>query len=237
MRRLILASALLSFFSGTWIPEARADAFCDRLLPPPTTHVEPFGAEVRLRRSLPSAALSGQQPMKRGSHTLGLTSTTMYHDFILEWNVQTVRNVVCIRPAHINLRVGYQNRTVDIAAEIPDGTCIREEVMAHEMRHVNTGVDVVLRFVPDLSADLARIAKSAPSGSFDPRERAAMAAWTDRQKDWIEASLRGDMAALVAEHDRAQALIDTTEEYKRLGAVCGGEASRYIGGNPMYRRR
>jgi len=224
---------------ATWLLSCglAAAGQCDRLLPVPTMTAQAFGAPVAWRHSLRSQSLGALNPRGQGGHTLGLTSAILYHDVVIEWSLQDTPAGTCVRMASANLRIGYKTRTVDVAAEIPSGSCLEREVLAHENRHLATGEAVALESVSWITQDLTRFARTAPAMLFRRGDSAGIHLWMQQEKDRLGATITPDIDTLAAEHERRQQLIDTPEEYARLGAVCGGEARRLPGLNPLYRSR
>lgn len=132
---------------------------------------------------------------------------------------------VCGRITLLKVAFGYQERTVLVARELPRGSCIHNEVLAHEMKHVAVDdamlaeyVAVVRQRLEGLTARLGPVVSRSQNHAMT-----VMRGQVDRELE----SLNRDFSR---ERDRRQMLIDTLEEYRRVSDACDGEAVKYLKG-------
>lgn len=120
----------------------------------------------------------------------------------------------------LRLRLGAR---IYVASEIPDGTCLYREVLAHEHKHRALGADMTAGLARDLEAAVAAALAEAP---YEEVPAGA--------KPWVVAERRLDgiidavYAVFRREHSRRQLAIDSDAEYHRVGTACPGEADKYV---------
>ncbi|WP_162801081.1 hypothetical protein [Azospirillum brasilense] len=159
------------------------------------------------------------------SHTLGLAA--------IQYNQQWQAGVMtaslgqgryCGAAQTLTVTFGYDERTVYVARELPQGSCIHGEVLAHEMRHVAVDEQLLREYVPVLKRRLEDVVgRSRPVQGRS--ERQVMAAIEQP----IKAAMRQLMDEFGRERNARQARIDTPAEYERIGQSCDGEINRYLG--------
>ncbi|MDQ2104394.1 hypothetical protein [Azospirillum isscasi] len=160
------------------------------------------------------------------AHIMGLAAI----QYNQQWQVGVVtaslgQGRYCGAAQTLTVTFGYDERTVYVARELPQGSCIHGEVLAHEMRHVAVDEQLLREYVPALKRRLEDVvARARPVQGRS--ERQVMAA--------IEQPIRAAMRQLIEEFGRErnarQARVDTPAEYDRIGRSCNGEINRYIGG-------
>ena len=89
------------------------------------------------------------------AHTLGLTAS----QYNQQWQVSIVtaslgQGRYCGAAQILTVTFGYDQRTVYVARELPQGSCIHAEVLAHEMRHVAVDEQLLREYVPALKRRL-----------------------------------------------------------------------------------
>lgn len=159
------------------------------------------------------------------AHTLGLAAI----QYNQQWQVNIVtaslgQGRYCGAAQTVTVAFGYDQRTVYVASELPRGSCIHGEVLAHEMRHVAVDEQLLREYVPVLKRRLEDVVVRARPAQ-GRSERQVMSA--------IEQPIRAAMRQLMEEFGRErnarQARIDTPAEYERIGRSCNGKINRYIG--------
>lgn len=121
----------------------------------------------------------------------------------------------CIAP-HIEVRLTYPPIVVYVSREFPPGSCAYEEVLAHEMRHLNTYVDYLPKVEAKVRTALTQRFEGKPLYARIGQAQALLQREVDR--GWMP-YIKKEMAQVEA----LQAAIDSPQEYARLGKVCGGE--------------
>jgi hypothetical protein len=129
----------------------------------------------------------------------------------------------CIAPV-ISVSLSYAPIVIYVASEFEPGTCSYDEILAHELRHMQLYLD----HLPKAEA-VARDALTArfqgkpmyaPKGSVKPAlAREVSAVW----QPFIRAAM--------GEVETQQAAIDSEDEYARLSRMCGGEMRHIIKGS------
>lgn len=132
---------------------------------------------------------------------------------------------VCVAASAIHVGFGYKERRLHVAAELPEGSCIHREILAHEMQHVAQDEHLLRHFVPDLRRRVQALASRLTP------ERAGSRAKANRALvGKIEAVLKDAQADLLRLRRVVHGHIDSDAEYRRLGQVCDRELVRYARG-------
>ncbi len=121
---------------------------------------------------------------------------------------------VCVRP-DMEVQVQMFPQTVYVAREFKPGTCAYREILAHELRHVNTNVVYAQNAVSSFEGEV-RLAfgNDIYYGNGSSVERSLSEAL---RTGWLP-----HLKARLGEVSKAHAEIDSTREYARLAAVCDG---------------
>jgi len=126
----------------------------------------------------------------------------------------------CIAP-HIEIRLTYPPIVVFISREFRPGSCAYEEVLAHEMRHLNTYLDYLPKAESRVRLALARRFQDKPLYARIGQAQNLLQREIDR--GWMP-YIKSEMAKVEA----LQAAIDSPQEYARLGKVCRGEVQSLL---------
>lgn len=158
------------------------------------------------------------------SHVLGLTQARYGEQSQVSALFKTMGDgTYCASASALTISFGFQQRIVHVASEIPAGSCLHGEVLAHEMRHVAVDEALLQEMMPQIRNRLEQaIAEMAPVRSRSQSQ--AMAA----VRRPLESAMRRIMQDFGRERDRRQAQVDTVEEYERVSRVCNGEARNYL---------
>lgn len=195
---------------------------CDSL-PKPAVTVKRLDNAPSFNTELGYRALTslGGEKLRPGSQVLGLTRAQATARFSL--NLPTYRDAEeryeCASP-QITLTLGFERMTVYVGKEFPPGSCAYKEILEHEMRHVKTYQAHLAKVEKEVYADIVgRFATGGPWRGQVGASQARIAHELDER--WLPY-----VARELQKVDAAQALIDTPEEYARLGETCGGEVKR-----------
>ncbi len=156
-------------------------------------------------------------------HTLGLTLSVWGGTH--QWSGQTriVPEGVCVDVVRIEAAFGLKDHAVFLAREIPRGSCVAQDVMVHEDRHVRAH-RLLNRSIVQLAREhLQKIAHHGVS-VFAPTEEEAqhlINASLDRLTQNFEAMFSQQAQALNAQ-------IDTPQEYRRASLACEGDSQRIL---------
>lgn len=173
------------------------------------------------------AAMPGRAPGPAGAshgHIMGLAHAKYGEQSQLGALFQPMGDgTVCGAAKTLNVTFGFQERIVFIARELPQGSCIHGEVLAHEMKHIVVDEQLLREFGPTIRRRL----ESALSQARPVRARSQEQALNAIRRP-IEATMRQMMQEFGRERERRQAKVDTVAEYERVSRSCNGEINRYI---------
>nr|WP_269106481.1 hypothetical protein [Massilia sp. TS11] len=121
----------------------------------------------------------------------------------------------CVAP-HIEVSLFYVPIIVYVGREFAPGSCAYKEILAHEMRHLNTYFDYLPKVEAVVRAALSRRFEGKPLYAPAGQAKALLAHEIDT--GWIPY-----IKAELAKVETLQAAIDSPAEYERLSKVCQGE--------------
>jgi hypothetical protein len=173
------------------------------------------------------AGVPGRRPGPAGSargHILGLTQARYGERSKIGAVFQPIAGgTICGSVKSLAITFGFQERTVLVARELPDNSCIHREVLEHEMRHVAADEALLRDFAPLLKRRMEAVVARVGAVRARSQEQALAA---------IRRPLDAEMRALFREfgqkRDQAQRRIDTVTEYDRVARSCGGEVRQYL---------
>lgn len=172
--------------------------------------------------ALGTAALEAEtgQPHRPETHHLGLTTSRVEWHSEIETRYRETAGGVCARPMSVLLTLVQTEHMLRIAAEIPPGGCLWQEVERHERRHV--AVNRRTLQAAGAGAEAAARAWAARTASRGRTLDEAMAALQAGLRRAIEPALAGMRAARGALH----LAIDSRAEYRRLSEACPADQRR-----------
>jgi hypothetical protein len=152
-----------------------------------------------------------------GQYVLGLTRTESRVSINIGGRLLTdpASGYECIAP-RIEVRLTYPPIVVYVSREFPPASCAYQEVLAHEMRHLNTYLDYLPKVEARVRTALAQRFEGKPLYARIGQAQSLLQREVDR--GWMP-YIKNEMAKVEA----MQAAIDSPQEYARLGKVCGGE--------------
>jgi hypothetical protein len=126
----------------------------------------------------------------------------------------------CVAP-QIKVQLTYEPEKIYVGSEFPAGTCGYQEILAHEMRHMEAYMAHLPKVEKVVSAALARRFEGKPLYAPAGTARSALAFEID--SGWLP-YIKAEMAKVEA----VQAQIDSPAEYARLSRACGGEIQKIL---------
>ncbi|WEF33654.1 hypothetical protein [Pseudoduganella chitinolytica] len=126
----------------------------------------------------------------------------------------------CVAPK-ITVQLTYEPVKIYVGSEFPAGTCGYQEILAHEMRHMQAYMAHLPKVEKSVSAALAKRFEGKPLYAPAGTARAALAFEID--SGWLP-YIKAEMAKVEA----VQAQIDSPAEYARLSRACGGEIQKIL---------
>jgi len=158
-----------------------------------------------------------------GAYVLGLTHTESRVKIGVGGRVLTdpQTGYECVAP-RIEVSLFYVPIVIYVGREFPPNSCAYQEILAHEMRHLNAYLDHLPKVETVVRAALARRFEGAPF--YAPAGQARALLQREIDSGWMP-YIKAEMGKI----ERLQAAIDTPQEYARLGKVCQGEVQSLIG--------
>ena len=150
---------------------------------------------------------------------LGLTLTRIINTARISAYLQNdfIGNGACGALTALDVEFGFEPHTIYIPAEFAPQSCAYNAIYAHEARHVATDRAILEDHLPILLARIKEAAASiAPVYGVDP---AAVQATLKAQ---IEQIMEAEMQSFSRGRERAQARVDSVEEYAMVSQSCGG---------------
>ncbi len=179
------------------------------------------------------AGMPGRAPGPAGAsngHILGLALVKHGERSNLEALIQPMGDgTFCVTPKLLTAGFGYEERTIYVARELPQNSCIFGEVLSHEMKHIAVDEQLLREYAPTLNRRLEAVAarmKPVRARSKDQAMRALLLP--------VNSLLRQMLQEFGQERERRQSQVDTLAEYERVSRSCNGEINRYI---PKGKRR
>ncbi len=159
-----------------------------------------------------------------GHRALGVTKTRIGHDASLEIKglKDPATGRACFR-ANVRVELALRPLTVYIAREIAGDPCQRAAIREHEMKHVA----VYAEWLDEAAAELAQVlpAEFADGVRHADDGEAAQRALRER----LEAFVRAHSEAAGRDLAARQRVVDSSEEYARVAAACGGTGAALPG--------
>lgn len=161
-------------------------------------------------------------PVAPGTVVLGLTKTESRVSVTLAGGILQDKSsgYECVAP-EIKVALYYAPIVVYVGREFKPGSCSYKEVLAHEMRHLNTYRAHLPKVETVVRAALARRFEDKPL--YAPIGQAKLLLEKEIDHGWMP-YMKNQMAAVEAQ----QAAVDSPKEYARLSKVCKGEVQFLI---------
>jgi hypothetical protein len=121
----------------------------------------------------------------------------------------------------VKVDLTYAPVRIYVGSEFPSGSCGYKEILAHEMRHMQTYMDHLQKVEVLVRDALNKRFEGKPLYAPGGTARSALAHEIDT--GWIP-YIKAEMSKVEAQH----ALIDSPQEYARLGKACNGEIQRIL---------
>ena len=121
----------------------------------------------------------------------------------------------CAQIESARLTVGLVSNRILISQSIADDRCRYDVTLAHEHQHAEVARRTLAAHTAVLEAEIVprlKSASAATAGSVDDATHAIAVRWKEIMDDFFR--------RLRLDHARAQAALDTPEEYRRLQALC-----------------
>ena len=177
------------------------------LLPPPeedfTTSYHDLSKENLLRKLKPT------------EDAMGVSSSRLGYEGEPAFKVIPHGGRNCFYLTSLKLQFGYVRRLVQIAREVPKGSCMFNEIREHEYKHVTVDNAIV-------TDNLAMVTSSLQGfvASYGPIEAADSAAATAQFETALKSAMKPTISHLDDLTEAAQEKVDTDAEYARVDDAC-----------------
>lgn len=223
MRLLMLFVLTLCCHSGA---AARGffQALCEDKMKPTVATVSSRlnGYSIDNTLSLHELPAKSHKAPPAGNFVLGLTMTR--YNAQVQYRTSAMRNPLShyeCTSADITIKMAYEPTVIFIGREFRPGTCAYREILAHEMRHLNTYFEQLPKVEIAVRAALER--RFPGKAVYGPQGEGAAALKREIEEVWTPY-----FEAQMKKADQAHDAIDTPQEYARLSRVCQGEVQSFI---------
>jgi len=231
---LTLVSACDSHGLAPAVAATPAESFesqCARRLSPTSIQVLALPSEIHYNFDSGMAQLTskGSRQRKLGQVVLGLTETTMRYK--LNWGanylVDPSTGQACMRP-QLTLVFDVNPQLVSVAREFPRATCAFNEIVTHELRHVNANQAQLHATADTMQRELTSFfGQKVFYGSQEALKKQWQEALTSSWMPMAQAEL--------AKVEHAHNVIDSPQEYARNRTICNGAISQAVAQSGAYR--
>jgi hypothetical protein len=201
------------------------EQLCERRLPRPTLRIQRVDSGYSIDRQLPYTDLTGigANARKHGKqNVLGLTraETAVSIHIRLDRLLDDRSGEECVSP-EIDVTIAFAPMTVYIGREFPPNSCSYQEILRHELRHVEAYRD----HLPKVEAAVRPLFAQRFNGDILYGSRGILE--KDLKKEvsdyWLPL-----LDSEIRKVELVQAEIDSVEEYERMESVCGGELQKIM---------
>ncbi len=130
----------------------------------------------------------------------------------------------CGSLAALEVGFGFEPHTIYIPAEFAPQSCAYNAIYAHEAKHVAVDKAVLMEYLPMLQQRIEQTVAAIP-----PIQAGDTTAVQAELKAKIEQIMEAEMRAFSAARGRAQAQVDSVEEYAMVSQSCGGIMRQIVG--------
>ncbi len=121
----------------------------------------------------------------------------------------------CVALAEAKFSVGYDDITVYISNEYPEGTCEYDTIFAHEQEHVRINREILRAYEGKFKEALRRVLRGKKVIFAHQKEEARSAYVLELRRQ-----LKSVVAEMAAARTHKNGAIDTQDSYRRLSAQC-----------------
>ncbi len=147
------------------------------------------------------------------SGSIGLKSKVM---FSTESYAQYGMGCLYLKGVDVEITV---NPKIYVASDFPQGGCMHNAILAHEMKHVNEDQYVVNKYINEIGKSLSQRIE-ANGAVFGPIKLSDMSNRQEAIQSALHDEVRYMNEVLNAERRQRQQDIDSLEEYQSIGVKC-----------------
>lgn len=170
---------------------------------------------ARLSRNISRAGLNGLSPHGQGRNTLGLTQSQLELSNNAQYTSAASAGGHCYWIRSIEVVLRYRSLDILVASEYRRDSCAFRAILSHERDHVRVARSYLARFEPRFRQALSSVDIPTPG-------RPAFTSGTPKKEvqQIVENLIQPVYEELNATISRAQAKLDTPEQYARIQARC-----------------
>jgi hypothetical protein len=161
--------------------------------------------------------MAGQGP---DGPALGLTQSRLETEIAYAMGAMPEGGGYCLTLDRVDVKITL-SITVFLARELKPGSCIHQEAVAHEQKHVDLERKLLPVVKARVEAALAGVARLTASG-------ATIEAAGDKLQQRARQAVDAVLDDFAAEKKRQQLKFDTVEEYRKLSQRCSAEEIREL---------
>jgi hypothetical protein len=152
----------------------------------------------------------------RGAIGRGMTRDSFRARFTVDFIVEHVPGGVCMVPAAVKGEAGFDDMTVYLASDYPEGSCQYRAVKEHEDTHVRINMGALDAAFPRMRAALLAAAQGAAFPLFAPDRDAGKAMGTGQ----IDAALIREADGFRRAREAGHHMLDSPASYQRTEGEC-----------------
>jgi len=224
VKRAWLAAILATACAGSAQARSPFQERCEAMAAGSTAAFSSHDNGYRIDNTIPYRTLTQmKRPGVRQGFVLGLTRTESRVAIKVDGRMleDPAAGLECVVP-RIDVSLYYQPIVIYIGSEFEPDTCAYREILAHEMRHLNSYLAYLPKVEQAISARLAHRYDGKPLYARSGQARDLLQREIDR--GWMP-YIKAEMSRI----EQQQAAIDSPREYARLSKVCQGEVQSLIG--------
>lgn len=210
---LFLVVAAWAFFAQDFYID-----FCEKQITPSSVLVKSKLGDFVISQEYSAAELTdmfnSERAQAAGGKVLGLAKTDIKYEFSTSLDGRALLNRSCAAP-QIIATVSFTNPEIYMATDLEIQSCMFYEVLKHEGEHVKIYRDYAQRIEHTIKNHLT--AKYPAGFLFKDRSNDSLEAEMQRL---VNTELPELIQPLIEEAEKAQASVDTPEEYRRLAKAC-----------------
>lgn len=153
--------------------------------------------------------------MKPEEDAMGVSSSSLGYEVQSEMKLLTHGGRTCAYLTSLDIRFGYTRRLVQIAAEVPERSCMYNEIKEHEYKHVAVDNGIVRDNFATVTAKIQSF-----GAAYKPMETSDAEAAKKEFAQALKAELKPVLRHLDELANAAQEKVDTEAEYKRVDNAC-----------------
>lgn len=216
-RRIFASGTGIAVLIGLAACQRIEERYCDLRLPVGHAQVRLEEPDPKFEQRYSAFELDRLEQHLASETTMGLTRAKSRSTTQIQLHTLPVADGVCVRP-DIVVQIGFASMQVDLATDLPAHSCLYNQVLGHEMRHVDVYRSHLTASQSTLQAALDERVTASHVYHFASMD-AAQEYFRALQDEWLTPLTQQTLDAVAVK----QAEVDTPEEYRRVEDACRGQ--------------